>query len=1116
MRRLRASAVRIAAAGVALAVFVGCANDGVTSASMDDVVTLTPATATTTTTGFAFLTPTVRVPAALSGTFDATRTPTVRIRCVTAAGPTCPTVRTLAMGTGASDIRVNIANNEYRVSWTSLSTLEVGSGRYAIDVLDGATVLGSAPVRVSITTRDAALAADGEVAIIRGKPVLISFRITNSTIVDALAGPAEASAVAVVPDRVARTTTEDFDTGHPVLLGIPVSFNTALVRLGASATIGETNALIAAVDGTLVGGARGIANRVPALLVLRFTTTTHAQLEEKLVQLRASRIVLGAVPEARLSTAALPRSSGLTVPAEWAWDLRPAISGNWAFKTARVPQMWNFNRFTRRRGVNVLTGVWDVGTIGSHTDVFVARNLTPDEDADEHALMVAGVLGARQNNGGIDGVSPFAQLFSAGGTQGFLTVSGAIDQLRLWTAANVRVVNLSVEFDWADGRLLPSPDNPVALAYIDVMGEAAKDAFARLQEEGARLPVLVVSAGNQSTSEVRFPAGLAGPFQNAGTRQEVAAIIVVEALQRTIEPGPLEQRVTPADFSTMDGHLAAGGEDIMTTTDGNSFTDGINGTSFSAPLVAGIVSYMMAINPTIPAPTLTTNRFRELLQLNALPVTSRRGVAAPSVDAFAAVLETDQGLADPRALRALLDVDDGSFDGNQRVDVKTLAETLVDSVGGDDRVSMRDFRRWRDWQLDAEGVTNRTLNGRADHPARDLNLDGRVSTDMEVENVYPRGDFNGDGRLSATLRRAMPVILGGTLKSDLEVMQTLFSDSVYTASELPTLLRSSDIEVRTAGCIGIGGAVRTITRVTRPSGVVYKQLTQGGGSSVRQIVTVPEDAGQYSVTVEALSSGGTLLGSFTKTLAVQRPGEDVLVEASCELLEVVVSSAETVPPNVGTPVIMTARFLNVSTGVRRPAVGATVTVTASNGSVSPNSGTTNSAGSFQVSAQGPTAGETLTVRFLVQSGGFAQLVERPITIQSGGGEAPPLPSLSLQIVSGFVAGTPGSPIRYRARVTSIPNATIVWTATASSNGAGFIPAGPAQGLIASVVVQDPVIVDQFRTDNFAVLTYLPNTRTARGITINMRACVFVAGQQVLRTDGLPFCANIASFFPGLQ
>lgn len=614
-----------------------CANDHVTRATTANPATtgaaaLSPTyetAASAASTGFAFLSPTVRVAAAPVGTFDGTRSPTVRIRCVTAAGPTCPTVRSLVMGSGASDIRVVASTSEYRVSWTSPSTLEVGSGRYAVDVLDGATVLGSAPLLATVTTRDASAAADNEIAVIRGKAVVISFRITTVPSLLLLAGTPEASAVEAVPDRAAPTTAQDFDRLHPVLVGIPVSFNTALVRLRPTATIGAVNALLTQVEGSIIGGMRGIADRVPARLMLRFPTTTHAQLEAKLALLRASNLVLGAVPEVRLQTAAVPRSAGATVPTGWEWDLRPAVSGNWALKTARVPQLWNLNRFTRRRGASVLTGIWETGIVDPHPDLPMPSILSAGVSADEHAMMVAGVLGARHDNGGIDGVFPFAQLVTVGGLQISLTASGVMDQLRVWTAANVPVVNASVGFAWPF-NVVPSASNSVALALIDVLGSAVKDALTRLQEEGARLPVIVVSAGNQSSSSQRATAWLAGPLQNAATRQEVRAIIVVEALRRTFEGGsrPLELRVEPASFSTMDGHVAAGGEEIMSTTAGGTYRDGISGTSFSAPLVTGIVAYLMAVHPTIPAPTLTTNRFRELLELDAMPVTSQRGVAA--------------------------------------------------------------------------------------------------------------------------------------------------------------------------------------------------------------------------------------------------------------------------------------------------------------------------------------------------------------------------------------------------------------------------------------------------------------------------------------------------------
>ncbi len=1087
-----------------------CVEHSITNTPTGDELTLTPASATATsataTVGFGFLAPTVRVPTTPGGTFDGTRTPTVRISCVLATGPTCPTVRTLVMGAGASDIRVNPSSAEYRVSWTTPSSLEIGSGRYRIEVLDGATLLGSTPARVSITTRDAALAADNEIAIVRGKSVAISFRITTIT-ADALAGDPASPAVAAVPDRVAALTNDDFNTNHPVLLGIPLSFNTALVRLRATATVGEANALIAQAEGVLIGGSRGIAGRVPALLVLRFATTTHAQMDAKLAALRSAPIVLGAVAEMRMTNHALPRSAGQTVPANWNWDLRPAIGGNWALKTARVPQTWNLNRFVERNGADVRTGVWETGVVEAHNDLPFVGVLTPSVAVDSHAVYVAGVISARHGNGGIDGVSPFVELFSAGGVQNALTTNQAVAQLRLWTNANVRVVNASVGASWASG--LAGFSTAAASAFMNVLGDIVADAFTRLSEEGATLPIVVASAGNNSTSALAFPAVLDGPLQNAALQRGIAPIIVVEAVARTVEPGssrPLEQRVRRAVFSNVGGHLSAGGEDIMTTDLSNGFIDAINGTSFSAPLVAGAISYLYSLHPTLPAPTLTSNPLKALLLLDAVAVPD----GAPSIDLFAAALNADQVVGGTRALDALLDIDDGSFDGNQRVNPKTGAETVVDSVGGDGRVSMRDFRRWRDWQLDAEAIATRSLNGSATHPARDLNLDGTVSTDMDIENVYPRGDFNGDGRISASRTRNVPTAIGGAPKTDVEVLQLRFADSVYTAAELPTLLTSSDIEVRTDACIGASGAVRTITRILTPNGALYKEVTQSGTNAVRQIFTIPEVVGRYVVNVEAFSVAGTSLGRDSDTLPVQAPGADVLVESACATLVVSASGASSATVGIATPVQVLVRRVDALTGVSTPVDNAAVTVSVVNGLVSPTSGSTASSGVFTTNATGSQAG-VMTVRFSVQSQGQTLTAEHSVNVS--GGVAIPAASLNLQIVSGFLSGTPSSPIRYRARVTSIPNATIAWTATASSNGQGFLPAGPQQALISSFTFEAPVDVDEFRVDHFSNLTYLPNTRLARGITINTRACVLVGGQPVLQSSGQPLCASIASFFP---
>ena len=128
-------------------------------------------------------------------------------------------------------------------------------------------------------------------------------------------------------------------------------------------------------------------------------------------------------------------------------------------------------------------------------------------------------------------------------------------------------------------------------------------------------------------------------------------------------------------------------------------------------------------------------------------------------------------------LKMLVDIDDGTRDGNTRVEAGT-ATTFLNEDGdgdggmGDGKVDMADFRRFRDWVLEAvpEQFTEPAnderilLDGAADHPKRDLNGNGVTPASenalFEDENVFPprrlqrrRAALPARHRLSPRLRR---------------------------------------------------------------------------------------------------------------------------------------------------------------------------------------------------------------------------------------------------------------------------------------------------------------------------------------------------------------------------
>mgnify|MGYP001764803776 CR=1 FL=1 len=873
--RLRALALLTFVMGACSDVPTGSAGLG------PDALTAVASSTTATITGFGFLPPTVKQPAPVPGTFDATRTPTVRVVCTAPSGPSCPSVATFAMGPGADGIRVDTADESYAVLWQVPSSLTIGGGTYRLEVLDGAQVIGRADLWVARTTQDANRITAPGVAVVAGKPMLIKFRITNVPVpVPLLPGSAESPAVAAIPDSLPDLRESDFIQDGSTLATVSIG----LLRIAPDARVGDVNAMLAETGAIIIGGSHGVPAQTAGLLVVRFPTTTRAALAEALARVKTYAVVLDAVPDAVAYDHALPRMAeelALPVAPDWSWELASSaeLGGNWGFEVGRIPQLWNLNEIVRRDGIATRVGVWEAKAFEDHIDLarYEPRLGRSALFGGDHPLAVAGVIGALHGNGGIDGVSPFTRLVVGNysvalGAFEFITASYIGAAIKDWVESNVRVLNISWGINYEDIE----PENPVALA--DAHGAMIRDALATQLAEGKRLPLITVSAGNESTvagvnnaTQTRdFPAALSGPFQNAGTTHQVAAILVVEAAGQ--EPGG---RLTRAYFSSVGGRISAPGEALRLLDRGNE-TQIANGTSFASPFVAGVAAYIYSLHPSLPQPTLTSNPVADLLLRTAY--TAEAGMA-PFIDAFDAVMESDALAVSDRARQGLVDIDDGTLDGNTRVDVQSQVENLSETVGSDGLATMRDFRRLRDWFLDAEAVAGRTLDGRASHPKRDLNGDGRVSS-IDREKIYPRGDFNGDGELSFEKAVPVPAVLGGGNQTDLEVFQRRFSDPLYDASEIADLVYSGDIHIATDLCV-LGAGERLRIRLAQPEAAYTKEVIAPAGAA-RVVLTAPAPSElEYTVELAKLAPDGTVLGAKTSTVSLGL-GNDRLIRTGCE------------------------------------------------------------------------------------------------------------------------------------------------------------------------------------------------------------------------------------------
>lgn len=185
--------------------------------------------------------------------------------------------------------------------------------------------------------------------------------------------------------------------------------------------------------------------------------------------------------------------------------------------------------------------------------VGVVVNGTCDDDG-AHGTHTAGIVGALTNNTvGVAGTAPNAELsifkfLNAAGV-GFL--ADEIAAIR-WAYTTGQAKVLSMSFGSTD------PDDAEQLALKDAAAAGA---------------ILIAAAGNDYDATRNYPAYY----------PEVMSVAATNAADRV------------AEFSTCNGdvEIAAPGEDIWSTTPGNSYAI-LSGTSMATPMVAGVAALVMS------------------------------------------------------------------------------------------------------------------------------------------------------------------------------------------------------------------------------------------------------------------------------------------------------------------------------------------------------------------------------------------------------------------------------------------------------------------------------------------------------------------------------------------
>jgi hypothetical protein len=667
------------------------------------------------------------------------------------------------------------------------------------------------------------------------------------------------SAAELVPDIPYHGNASDFAVFDDSMPGM-LSTRHAVVMLETNVTVSQLNALLARHGASIVASSPRDALLPNAVFMARLPATNAADLFNRTIALEAEPEVVVSAPDVLLGPAEVTLAGGLA--SGWSWDVASSpAGGNWGLERGRVPQMWNLNSALETRGFEyVETLIFDVD-FPAHEDVQFTAMLGPVPLGEyDHGIHVAGIAGAQFNNGkGIDGVNPFISMaaYTLETIDGDdeqvnlgLTLNGfdrdrtgagyrMIEDLRTILGADLppRIINMSLAFNWSSrtNRVRPYVNSPMTAEDLLSIG-AISQRYGKLMATvaGAAPDVLIVcAAGNDYKL---FPASDASPMANAAMVHGAPNIVVVEAHDIN---GAL------ASFSNDGGHVAAPGVNILSAVVTNGILYGTkNGTSMATPFVTGIAGYLLAVDPSLNPATL-----KSLLQMNG-----------DNVDAFTSLMGLDTlAGSDRKVLKLLLDVDDGSVDGSRRVLVPPAElgreRSFVEVTGpdftddnhvvGDGLIDISDFRRWRDWLLHVDG--NNSLNGSAGHLKFDGNADFAVNT-FRDKFVFPRGDFNGDGKIDRTAVRPVPGWHHGATLTDLAVFtdSQLWEDPDFIdADVLVDLIDSVDFQVSATNFFRLNPEINEEVPLAAFVAETHAEPIPGNGGGIvsplvtEQVLTVP-------------------------------------------------------------------------------------------------------------------------------------------------------------------------------------------------------------------------------------------------------------------------------------
>ena len=334
----------------------------------------------------------------------------------------------------------------------------------------------------------------------------------------------------------------------------------------------------------------------------------------------------------------------------------PYTGSQWHLVNINAAAAWDVSQ-----GAGVTIAILDSGVLTTHPDL--AASIVPGwnafdastavSDVTGHGTAVAGAAAAITNNAlGVAGVAGAAQIMpiritDAAGTAYYSTIASGVT----WAADHgARVANCSY------GYLFSSASVQSAGQYLKSKGG-----------------LLVVSAGNNGVNE------------NAAATSSMITVSATDGANNTASWSSYGDMVA----------VAAPGVGIWTTSNDGTYRSA-SGTSFAAPIIAGVVGLIMAANPALSAAQVESVLFstatdlgaagRDLYYGNGLvnadaAVRAARGTIAADTQAPSVAIASPAGGSTVSGL-AMIDVTATDNVGVTKVELRVNGATVASSTVG--------------------------------------------------------------------------------------------------------------------------------------------------------------------------------------------------------------------------------------------------------------------------------------------------------------------------------------------------------------------------------------------------------------------------------------------------